>query len=141
MKNVALGALAGLGMVLTLASPAVAADNSFELAAGPASAYGTYDRMMSIPERPVPPVKVQGTLAMNSRNRCGVVQIAANGPADGLVWHTLTSLCGPGKTNFNTTSALLWGGAEPDLRVCAGATVRRAERGGNCDVHTRATAG
>ncbi|BCJ39401.1 hypothetical protein GCM10010168_63510 [Actinoplanes ianthinogenes] len=141
MKNIALGALAGLGLILTAASPAVAADNTFELAAGPASAYGTYDRMMSFPERPVPPVRVQGTLAVNSRSRCGVVQIAGNGPADGIVWRTVASLCGPGKTNFSATAELLWGGAEPDVRVCAGSTVRRAERGGNCDVRTAAVTG
>jgi hypothetical protein len=114
----------------------MAADNTFDLTAGRVSAYGTYDRMMSIPERPVPPIKVQGTLAVNGRGRCGVVQIAANGPADGIEWRTLASLCGRGKTNYTATSELLWGGAEPALRLCAGATVRRAEQGRDCDVHT-----
>jgi hypothetical protein len=139
MKNFALSALAGVGAVLAMASPAMAADNTFDLSAGRASAYGTYDRMMSIPERPVPPVKVQGTLAMNGRNRCGVVQIAFNGPADGIEWRTLAGLCTPGKTNYTATSELLWGGAEPALRVCTGTTVRRAEQGRVCDVHSPAT--
>jgi hypothetical protein len=129
----ALGIVAGAGALLALtAGPALAADNTFEMAAGKATAYGTYDRMMSIPERPVPPVAVNGTLAVNGRNQCAVVQIAYNGPADGIEWRTMNSLCGRGKTNFAARSELLWGGGQPDLRLCAGATVKRAELGRNC---------
>ena len=141
MKNVAasaLGALAGVGVALAVASPATAADNTFDLAAGHASAYGTYDRMMSIPEMPVPPIKVRGTLAINGRGRCAIVQIADNGPADGIEWRTLNRLCGPGRTTFTATPELLRGGFEPALRLCAATTVRRAELGRNCDVHTPA---
>jgi hypothetical protein len=129
--------VAGVGSAVAMAAtPALAADNGFDLSVGKASAYGTYDRMMSVPERPVPPVAVNGTLAVNGRNRCAVVQIAYNGPADGIAWRTLNSLCRPGKTNFATRSAFLWGGAHPGLRLCAGVTVARAEQGRNCDVFT-----
>ncbi|WIM93171.1 hypothetical protein ACTOB_005141 [Actinoplanes oblitus] len=131
----ALGALAGAGSVLAMTSPAAAAGNTIDLAAGGATAYGSYNLMMSIPERPVPPIKVDGTLAMNQRGQCAVVQIAGNGPADGIEWRTLTSLCHPGKTNFAATSGYLWGGFQPELRLCVGATVKRAERGHDCDVH------
>jgi hypothetical protein len=129
------GAFAIAGSVL-IATPALAADNTFELSSGKASAYGTYDRMMSIPERPVPPIAVNGTLAVNRSNRCAVVQIAYNGPADGIEWRTLNSLCRPGKTNFSTSSGFLWGGAHPEVRLCTGTTVKRAEQGRNCDVFT-----
>jgi hypothetical protein len=131
------GALAIAGITLT-ASPAFAADNTFELSSGKASAYGSYHRMMSIPERPVPPIAVDGTLAVNRTNRCAVVQIAYNGPADGIEWRTLNSLCRPGKTNFAARSEFLWGGAHPEVRLCTGATVKRAEKGRNCDVFTPA---
>jgi hypothetical protein len=131
------GALAIVGLAL-IATPAFAADNTFELSSGKASAYGTYDRMMSIPERPVPPVAVNGTLAVNRSNRCAVVQIAYNGPADGIEWRTLNSLCRPGKTNFSARSEFLWGGAHPEVRLCTGKTVKRAEQGRSCDVFTPA---
>jgi hypothetical protein len=122
--------------VAMAATPALAADNTFELSAGRATAYGTYDRMMSIPEQPVPPIAVIGTLAVNGRARCAVVQIAYNGPADGIEWRTLNSLCGPGKTGFSARSEFLWGGFQPELRLCTGITVKRAERGRDCDVFT-----
>lgn len=135
----AVGVIAVAGAAIALAAtPALAADNTFELAAGKATAYGTYDRMMSIPERPVPPIAVNGTLAVNGRDRCAVVQIAYNGPADGIEWRTLNSLCRPGKTNFAARSELLWGGFQPEVRLCTGVTVKRAELGRNCDVFTPA---
>ncbi|MEV8510612.1 hypothetical protein AB0368_38085 [Actinoplanes sp. NPDC051475] len=134
-----LGVLAGVGVALAMVSPAAAAGNTFELAAGSATAYGTYDRMMSIPEQPVAPVKVKGTLALNGRSRCAVVQIADSGPADGIEWRTLNGLCRPGKTNFAATSDLLRGGFEPELRLCVGTTLKRAEEGRNCDVRTSAS--
>jgi hypothetical protein len=132
-------ALAGAGLaVVATAAPAVAstADNRFDLSAGSASAYGTYDHMMSIPERPVPPVLVTGTLAVNKPKKCAVAQIAYNGPADGIEWRTLTTLCGPGKTNFKAQSGYLWGGAQPQLRLCVGKSLKWAKRGIRCDVHT-----
>ncbi|MEU4160377.1 hypothetical protein [Actinoplanes sp. NPDC026670] len=131
--------LAGVGSAVALAAtPALAADNTFDLAVGKASAYGTYDRMMSVPERPVPPIAVNGTLAVNGRNRCAVAQIAYNGPADGIEWRTLNSLCRPGKTNFSARSEFLWGGGHPEVRLCTGITLARAEQGRNCDVFTPA---
>ena len=129
--------LAGAGLAVAFAAtPAMADGNTFDLTAGSATAYGTYDMMMSIPERPVPPVAVDGTLAVDSRHRCAVVQIARNGPADGIEWHTVTSLCRPGKTGFRARSGLLWGGAKPELRLCVGTTLKRAERGHTCATHT-----
>ncbi|MGY0003971.1 hypothetical protein [Micromonospora sp. I033] len=129
-------ALAGTGIaVVAAAPPAAAADDTFQLAAGGATAYGTYRLMMSIPERPVPPIAVDGTLAVNHRDRCAVVQIAHNGPADGIEWRTLASLCRPGRTNFQARADHLWGGFTPDLRLCTGRTVERAEQGHRCDVH------
>ncbi|MEV6595832.1 hypothetical protein AB0M36_03100 [Actinoplanes sp. NPDC051346] len=127
MAGIAVGAMAG---------PAAALDNGFELAKGSVSAYGTYDRMMSIPERPVPPIRVSGTLAVNSANQCGVVQIAYNGPTDGIEWRTFGKLCGKGKTNFTTTSNLLFGGFQPEVRLCKGTSVKKAERGTSCDTFT-----
>ncbi|MGX6604571.1 hypothetical protein ACWKSP_20930 [Micromonosporaceae bacterium Da 78-11] len=136
MKSlVTLGALA-VAMTVAASPASAATRDTFELTAGVASAYGTYHRMMSIPERPVPPVQVSGTLAVNGSHRCGVVQIAYNGPADGIEWRTLSHLCGPGKTNFRASTNLLWGGAQPQLRLCKGGTVAKAERGLRCDVYT-----
>jgi hypothetical protein len=134
-----LGALAGAGLaVVAAAPPAAAADDTFQLAAGSATAYGTYRLMMSIPENPVSPVAVDGTLALNQRHRCAVVQIAYNGPADGLEWRTLTRLCGRGRTNFQARADYLRGGLPPRLRLCAGRTVAQAEQGDRCDVHAPA---
>lgn len=132
--------LAGAGLALVAAAPAAAstADNRFDLVAGAASAYGTYDTMMSIPERPVPPILVNGTLAVNRTKKCAVAQIAYNGPADGIEWRTLTTLCEPGKTNFKVTSGYLWGGARPQLRLCVGKSLKWAKRGIRCDVYTPA---
>ncbi|SDS83857.1 hypothetical protein [Actinoplanes derwentensis] len=124
-----------IALVLAGAMLAAAPANAFSLSTAGASAYGSYDRMMSIPERPVPPIAVSGTLAVNRPGQCAVVQIAYNGPADGIAWRTLSGLCRPGKTNFRATSQLLWGGAEPPLRLCAGPTTRIAEQGRNCDVY------
>ncbi|MEU4477221.1 hypothetical protein AB0F68_04000 [Micromonospora sp. NPDC023966] len=135
-----LGALAGTGIALVVAAPpAAAADDTFQLAAGSATAYGTYQLMMSIPERPVPPVAVDGTLAVNHRGRCAVVQIAYNGPADGIEWRTVNSLCGRGRTTFQGRADHLRGGFLPSLRLCAGRTMAQAERGDRCDVHAPAS--
>ncbi len=118
------------------AAPARGAGNTFALAANKTSAYGTYDRMMGIPGRPVPPVAVNGTLAVDQLLRCGVVQIAYNGPADGIAWRTVGSRCRPGKSAFRAQSEFLRGGAKPALRLCSGLTVRFAERSRACDVFT-----
>ncbi|MFI5491591.1 hypothetical protein [Actinoplanes sp. NPDC051859] len=134
MTGIALGVAAG---------PAAAADNEFQLDIKNAkdrivvSAYGTYDRMMSIPERPVPPVRVSGTLAVNA-DKCGVVQIAYNAPTDALAWNTVGKLCGKGKTNYTATANLLRGGFQPGLRLCAGTSVKKAEKGANCEYFTPA---
>ncbi|MEV6601489.1 hypothetical protein AB0M36_32250 [Actinoplanes sp. NPDC051346] len=119
------------------ASPAGAVgDSDFQLAVGRAAATGSYELVMSIPERPVPPVAVRGTLTTNGRNGCAVVQLAANGPADEIIWPTLTHLCGPGATDFQARSSYLFGGAKPPLRLCVGPTVATAESGRRCDVYT-----
>ncbi|WP_446210205.1 hypothetical protein [Micromonospora sp. IBSANI012] len=133
-----LGAVAVTGIAVAAgASPATASvDSDFALESARVTAYGSYEMMMSIPERPVPPVAVNGTLAVNAPGRCGVVQIATNGPADELVWRTFAALCTPGKTTVQTRSELLWGGFKPRLRLCVGTTVARAERGRVCDTYT-----
>ncbi|OJF13994.1 hypothetical protein BG844_12220 [Couchioplanes caeruleus subsp. caeruleus] len=115
---------------------AVAHDTEFRLSVGRAAATGFYDLAMSIPERPVPPVVVGGTLANHARSGCGVVQLAANGPADEIVWPTLAYVCGPGQTAFQARSSYLFGGAKPPLRLCVGPTVAQAESGRHCDVYT-----
>ncbi|GAA1581784.1 hypothetical protein [Actinoplanes couchii] len=125
-----------IALLLAGAMLAAAPANAFTLSAGGAQAYGTYDQMMSIPERPVPPIAVSGTLAVNRPGQCAVVQIAYNGPADGIEWRTLNSQCRPGRTGFRTQSQYLWGGAKPPLRLCVGPNQRVAEQGRNCDVHT-----
>ena len=133
----AITVLTGAGVAVTMAAaPAVAVDNTFTMAVGRTWAHGTYDRMMSIPERPVPPVAVDGTLAVNGLFRCAVVQIAYNGPTDGIAWRTLTGRCRPGKTGFSARSEHLRGGAKPPLRLCTGITVKRAEQSRACDVFT-----
>jgi len=71
----------------------MAAGNAFEPAAGKATVHGTYTWMMSIPERPVPPIAVDGTLTVEGRHQCAVMQIAYNGPADGIEWRTIGSRC------------------------------------------------
>ncbi|RZU53857.1 hypothetical protein EV385_5791 [Krasilnikovia cinnamomea] len=138
MKSLAVRALgivamAGLAVGVSAAPAAATLDNTFELSVGSVSAYGTYDRMMSIPERPVAPIRISGTLAVNSAKACGVVQVAYNGPTDAIEWRTFGQLCGKGKTNFTTTSNLLFGGFQPGVRLCKGTTVKRAERGTSCD--------
>ena len=126
-----------MGLALMPAPVATGADNTaFELSNSRISAYGTYRMMSSVPERPVPPIAIQGTLAVNNPARCGVVQLAKNGPADGIEWTTLASLCRRGKTNFRTTTSFLWGGARPPVRLCTGGTKKQAELGRNCDVYT-----
>ncbi|MEU7904591.1 hypothetical protein [Actinoplanes sp. NPDC049118] len=138
VRTLGIVAMAGFTVGVTAAPAAAALDNTFELSTASVSAYGTYDRMMSIPERPVPPIRISGTLAVNSANACGVVQVAYNGPTDGIEWRTFGSLCGKGKTNFTTTSVLLFGGFEPEVRLCRGTTVKKAERGTACDTFTPA---
>ncbi|GGQ73611.1 hypothetical protein [Couchioplanes azureus] len=130
------GAAAG-GTAAAADRTAVAAEGTeFELSAGRVTATGIYDLAMSIPERPVPPVVVSGTLANYGRTGCGVVQLAANGPADEIVWPTLAYVCGPGRTAFQARSAYLFGGAKPPLRLCVGPTLAHAESGRHCDVYT-----
>ena len=132
----AIGVLAGAGIAVGMAAvPAAAARPTVDLSTRAVTAYGTYDVMMSIPERPVPPIQVRGTLAVAKRDRCGVIQIAYNGPTDGIEWRTFGRLCGRGKTNFLTRSGYLWGGSAPGLRLCSGRTVQRAELGRQCDIH------
>lgn len=132
MFRSAILAAVAIGMA---SAPSVAAepDNGFELSTTSVSAYGTYDRMMSIPEQLVPPIAVSATLAVNNAAQCGVVQIGYNGPLDDIRWRTFGHLCGRGKTSVRTTSGLLWGDLEPPVRLCRGTSVARAERGTWCD--------
>ncbi|GAB1642928.1 hypothetical protein [Krasilnikovia sp. MM14-A1259] len=134
-RTLGIVAMAGIAVGVAAAPAAAALDNTFELATGSVSAYGTYDRMMSIPEHPVPPIRISGTLAVNSATACGVVQVAYNGPTDGIEWRTFGTLCGKGKTNYTTTSNLLFGGFQPAVRLCKGTTVKKAERGTACDTY------
>ncbi|GAB2688835.1 hypothetical protein [Thalassiella azotivora] len=134
-----LGTVALVGAAIGAAAvPAAAVDNTFQLAHGGVTASGTYDRMMSIPERPVPPVRVAGTLVVDSANRCGVVQIAQSGPADRTVWHTVAGRCGAGATTFTVNADLLRGSVDPDVRLCEGATPWQAVRGASCTSFTPA---
>lgn len=134
-RTLGIVAMAGIGLGAGAAPAAAALGNTFELATGSVSAYGTYDRMMSIPEHPVAPIRISGTLAVNSA-KCGVVQVAYNGPTDGIEWRTFGALCGKGKTNYTTTSNFLFGGFQPQVRLCKGTTVTKAERGSSCDTFT-----
>ncbi|MFI7541837.1 hypothetical protein [Actinoplanes sp. NPDC049599] len=137
----AVGVLAAAGVAVGLAAvPAAAAGPTFDLSARGVTAYGRYDVMMSIPERPVPPIQIRGTLAVTRHDRCGVIQLAENGPADGIEWRTLRARCGRGTTTFRARTGYLWGGATPGLRLCSGRTVRRAELARQCDVHQPAAA-
>jgi hypothetical protein len=131
-----IGVLAGAGIAATMAAaPAAAAGPTFDLSTRSATARGSYHVMMGLPERPIPPIQVRGTLVVTKRNWCGVVQIAYNGPADGIQWRTVGKLCGRSRTTFVARSGYLWGGAAPGLRLCSGRTVERAERSRQCDVH------
>ena len=131
-----IGVLAGTGIAVTLAAaPAAAAGPTFHLRVPAVTASGSYHIVLSIPERPVLPIQVRGTLTVSKRDRCGVVQIAYNGPADGIRWRTVGKRCGRGQTAFRARSGYLWGGLTPALRLCSGRTVERAERGRQCDVH------
>ncbi|GAA3342244.1 hypothetical protein GCM10020358_36510 [Amorphoplanes nipponensis] len=128
--------LAGAGLALAgAAAPAAAAGPTFALRAGAATASGSYAFMMSIPERPVPPIRIRGTLTVAGPGRCGVVQLAQNGPADGIEWRTLARRCGPGRRAFGAEPGYLWGGFAPQLRLCVGRTVAKAELGRRCAVH------
>ena len=133
----ALGGLVVTGVSLSVvATPAAAAESStFRLAASGAVGYGTYDRMMGIPERPVPPIRIAGTLVGRSLFRCAVVQVAGNGPADGIEWRTIGMQCGRGRTDFRIQTSYLFGGAKPPVRLCSGWTKSQAERGRRCDTH------
>ncbi|MFI5495109.1 hypothetical protein [Actinoplanes sp. NPDC051859] len=91
---------------------------------------------MSIPEQPVPPIVVDGALAVHSRSGCAVVQLAANGPADEIIWPTIAHQCGRGGADFQARTTYLFGGAKPPLRLCAGPTLAAAESGRHCDVYT-----
>ena len=127
---------ASLGLT-TLTGPAVAGTgNRLDLAVGGAGAYGTYDVGRAAPQEPFPPITVKGTLVVNKRHKCAVVQVAHNGPADELRWRTFGQLCGRGKTNFRTVAGHMFGGGRPQVRLCAGTTAARAQSGRHCDVHT-----
>ena len=124
---------AGVGLGVAAAPAAAADDATFRLATGGFVGHGTYHHMMSIPERPVPPIHIAGTLAGRSLFRCAVVQVARSGPADGIEWRTLGRQCGPGRTTFRTQTSYLFRGVQPPVRLCTGWTVSQAEQGRRCD--------
>ena len=132
-----LGGLAAAGIALgAAAAPAAAADTAtFRLATAGAAGYGTYERMMSLPEQPVPPFRITGTLVGRSWFRCAVIQVGRSGPADGLEWRTVGRQCGPGRTSFRAQASYLFRGVQPPVRLCSGWTTAQAERGRQCDVY------
>ncbi|MBU2664015.1 hypothetical protein KOI35_10990 [Actinoplanes bogorensis] len=126
---------AGLGLGVAAAPATAAATNEFRLTAGNAVGYGTYQQMMSIPERPVPPISITGTLAARSLWRCAVIQVGRSGPADGLEWQTVGRHCGPGRTSFRAQANYMFRAVNPPVRLCAGWNVNQAERGRRCDLY------
>lgn len=132
-----LGAVVAVGAVLgAVVTPAVAAgDNAFRLRAGSVVAQGTYGHMMSIPERPVPPFRIVGTMTGRSVFGCAVIQVGRSGPADGLEWRTVGKHCGVGRRSFDAQATYLFRGVKPPVRLCAGWSPAQAERGRRCDVY------
>ncbi len=126
---------AGVGLSVAAAPAAAAEATTFRLVAGGVVGYGTYEHMMSIPERPVPPIRITGTLAGRGLFRCAVIQVARSGPADGLEWHTFGRHCGRGRTGVKVQTSYLFRGVQPPVRLCAGWTASQAERGRRCDVY------
>ncbi|MBL7255648.1 hypothetical protein [Paractinoplanes lichenicola] len=130
---IAFAAVVGLGVA---AAPASAAgSNQFRLSAGSVVGYGMYENMMSIPERPVPPFRITGTMAGRSLFRCAVIQVGQSGPADGLEWRTFGKHCGPGRSSFRVQASYMFRGVKPPVRLCAGVTPAQAERGRQCDLY------
>ncbi len=132
-----LGGLAATGVALVVAAaPAAAAGStSFRLVSGNVVGYGTYQNMSSIPERPVPPFRITGTLVGRSLFRCAAIQVSRSGPADGLEWQTFGRHCGPGRTNVRVQANYLFRGVKPQVRLCTGRTVSQAEQGYQCDIY------
>ena len=132
-----LGGLVAAGLGLGVAAvPATAAPNTtFRLAAGNAVGSGLYQHVMSIPERPVLPISITGTLAARSLWRCAVIQVGRSGPADGLEWQTFGQHCGLGRKSVRTQANYMFRGVNPPVRLCAGLTVPQAERGRQCDLY------
>lgn len=113
------------------AAPAEAAETTkFRLTAGGVVGSGTYEHMAG---QPVPPIRITGTLIGRSRFHCAVIQVARSGPADGIEWQTFGRHCGPGRTRFRVQASYLFRGVKPPVRLCAGRTMRQAERGRQCD--------
>jgi hypothetical protein len=132
-----IGALvaAGIGLGVAAAPASAAGDNTFRLTTGGVVGSGTYDHMMSIPEQPVPPIRITGTLTGRSYFRCAVIQVGRSGPADGLEWHTFGRHCGPGRTKFRVQANYMFRGVQPPVRLCSGWSPRQAERGRQCDLY------
>ena len=133
----ALGGLviAGIGLGVA-ATPAAAGDTTtFRLVTRGAVGYGTYEHRVSVPDRPVAPIRITGTLAGRGVFRCAVMQVARSGPADGIEWRTFGRHCGPGRTGFRVQASYLFRGVKPAVRLCSGRTVSQAERGRRCDLY------
>lgn len=140
MRSFVARTLSGLVAVATglgvAAAPAAAAGPpTFRLAAGGVVAQGSYEHIVSVPERPVPPILVAGHLSGRAKGRCAVIQVARSGPADGIEWQTFGRHCGRGRTGFRVQTSYLFRGVQPPVRLCPGRTVSQAERGRHCAVY------
>jgi len=133
VRSLVLSTLAGVALTAAATPAAAAEPGQFRLMAGSVVAHGKYERMMSIPEQPVPPFRITGTLTGRSLFRCAVVQVGGSGPADGLEWRTVARHCGPGRTPFRAEASYLFRGVQPPVRLCAGWATKQAEGGRQCD--------
>ncbi|MDI6105498.1 hypothetical protein QLQ12_43640 [Actinoplanes sp. NEAU-A12] len=84
-----------------------------------------------------PAAQLSLTLEVTERTRCGVLQLTTNGPADGIEWYTIGTLCKSGTATFRVEATRLpWSaGALPSLRLCNGLRPALAE-GDDCDTFT-----
>nr|WP_296065366.1 hypothetical protein [uncultured Actinoplanes sp.] len=131
-----LGGLVAAGVGLGVAAAPAAADTTtFRLATGGVVGYGTYRHVMSVPERPVPPIRIAATLVGHDPVRCAVIQVARSGPADGIEWHTFGGHCGRGRAGFRIQTSYLFRGVRPPVRLCVGWTASLAQRGRQCDLY------
>lgn len=115
-------------MVVEHAAPSPAT-LPFRLSVPGAALSGSYTRIQGSPQ-------VTVSLKVTGQAPCGVLQTTRNGPADGIEWHTVGALCGPGTATFRTGVNRLWGSrALPSIRLCNGDSLGLAE-GVDCDRFT-----
>jgi hypothetical protein len=143
MHSLVIRTLAGLvttGVSLGVAAaPAEAAETTkFKLSIGGVVAYGTYKHFPSTPKQQTPSIRISGTLV--ARGSCAALQVARSGPADGVEWQTSVGHCGAGRSRFQVQTSYMFRGVKPPVRLCAGRTLRQAERGQQCDQYRPPTA-